>query len=152
MDGRREAFEALDQPQKRGDAAEAIIRSEFLVRDVPVLIPAFDNEPYDLVVEVDGTFLTVQCKTAYGDDDGVVRFETRSTRVTATGYERTSYIGRVTYFAVYNPVLDVVYLVDVDEAPVGTMTIRWGETHNNQRTRVNWHADYLLDAVLGARS
>lgn len=119
---------------------------------MPVLIPASDNEPYDLVVEIDGSFHAVQCKTGYGDDPGVVRFETRSTRVTATGYERTSYVGRVEYVAVYNPVLDVVYLVDVDSAPVGTMTIRWAETGNNQRTRINWHADFLLDAVLGARS
>jgi hypothetical protein len=58
-----QAFEALDEPQKRGDAAEAIIKAAFLVRDIPDLVPENDNEPYDIVVEIDGTFHRVQCKT-----------------------------------------------------------------------------------------
>lgn len=118
------------------------------MRDVPVLVPENDNEPYDIVVEVDGTFYRVQCKTGYGDSPDRITFETRSTRVKSTGYERDTYRGKADLFAVYNPVLDVVYLVDVDEAPLAAMSIRWTETKNNQTTRVNWHADYHIDAKL----
>jgi hypothetical protein len=63
-------------------------------------------------------------------------------------YERDTYRGKADLFAIYNPVLDVVYLVDVEEAPEIGMHIRWADTENNQATRVNWHADYVLDARL----
>ena len=122
-----------------------MIKAEFLVRDVPVLVPENDNEPYDLVVEVSGTFYRVQCKTGYGDAEGRVSFETRSTWVKSTGYERDTYRGKADLLAVYNPLLDVVSLVTVDAAPTTTTKIRWSETTNNQATRVNWHADYLID-------
>jgi len=54
MDGRRDAFDGLEEPQVRGDAAEAIVTAELVARGVSVLVPAYDNEPYDLVVDVDG--------------------------------------------------------------------------------------------------
>lgn len=68
--------------------------------------------------------------------EGIVRVRAR--------YQR----GKADFFALYNPVLDVVYLVAVEEVPTTGMHIRWGETKNNQTTRVNWHADYVIDAKL----
>lgn len=145
---RTETFNALSGPQKRGDATEAIVKAEFLLRDIPVLTPENDNEPYDIVIDVGGTFYKVQCKTGYGNTPGTVKFETRSTRVKSSGYERESYNGKVDLFAVYNSTLDEIYLVDVEEAAKGQMTIRWIEPRNNQAERINWHADFLLDARL----
>ncbi|MFB6360148.1 MAG: group I intron-associated PD-(D/E)XK endonuclease [Halobacteriales archaeon] len=107
---RQQSFDALDEPQKRGDAAEAIIKAAFLLRDVPVLVPENDNEPYDIVVDIDGSFYRVQCKTGYRDAPGGITFETRSTRVKSSGYERGTYRGKADLFAIYNPVKDVVYL------------------------------------------
>lgn len=148
MAERTERFRRLDEPQKRGQATEAILKSEFLVRDLPVLVPEYDNEPYDLVVEVADAFYRVQCKTAYGTDTGTVQFETVSTRATATGYERRSYEGAIDFFAVYNPGDDQAYLVGVEEAASGKMEIRLEEPKNNQRARVNWYEEYLLDTRL----
>lgn len=51
-------------------------------------------------------------------------------------------------FTIYNPVKDLVYLVDIEEAPTATMNIRWAATENNQTARVIWHADHLLAAKL----
>ena len=37
-------FEALEEPQLKGQATEAIVKSEFVVRNYSLLEPAFDNE------------------------------------------------------------------------------------------------------------
>jgi hypothetical protein len=47
-----------------GNASEAVVMAEFLKAGFPVLIPFGENSRYDLVVEADGRFLPVQCKTA----------------------------------------------------------------------------------------
>src|SRR5262249_30713483 len=47
-----------------GEVSEAIILAEFLKAGFPVLLPFGDNQRYDMVVEVGGRFLRVQCKTA----------------------------------------------------------------------------------------
>ncbi|WP_135823251.1 group I intron-associated PD-(D/E)XK endonuclease [Halorussus ruber] len=142
-------FQKLEEPQRRGDAAEAIIRAAFAVRGVTVLRPEHDNASYDFVVETDGEFYRIQAKTGYdGQSDGTVRFETRSTRVKNHGYERESYRGAIEYFAVYNPVNGDIYLVPVEITPTGSMTIRYEEPANGNWTNVNWHADYRLDSAL----
>ncbi|MFC4436385.1 MULTISPECIES: PDDEXK-like family protein [Natrialbaceae] len=52
LSDRPACYEELEEPQKRSRATEAIMQVTFVVRDVPVLVPAYDNEPYDLVIEV----------------------------------------------------------------------------------------------------
>lgn len=79
---REQHFERLTEPQRRGDAAEAIIRAAFSVRDVTVLRPEHDNAPYDFVIEIANGFHRIQAKTAYnGKNPGTAKFETRSNRV-----------------------------------------------------------------------
>lgn len=142
-------FEELEETQKRGQATEALIKAEFIVRDIPVLIPEYDNEPYDLVIEVGDTFYKIQAKTAYPDaNNETVYFETVSTRARSDGYVRSGYEGRIDFFAVHNPELNEFYLVPVAEAADGKTQIRYVEPKNNQRKGINWHEDYLLDAVL----
>jgi len=93
-----EHFEELTEPQRRGDATEAIVRMAFVVRGVTVLEPVGDNEPYDIVVDRNGEFSRIQVKTAYdGPNGGSVRFETRTTRVKSSGYERGRYDGRIEF-------------------------------------------------------
>ncbi|WP_418281378.1 group I intron-associated PD-(D/E)XK endonuclease [Halorubrum sp. DTA98] len=89
---RRDQYDRLGEPQKRGQATEAIVKAEQLARDVSVLSPEYDNDPYDLVVEVDGEFHRIQAKTAHDASiAGVVQFRTRSTRTKSDGYEREGY-------------------------------------------------------------
>ena len=148
MSRRQEAFEKLEEPQERGDAAEAIVTGELVARGVSVLVPMYDNDPYDLVLNVKNGYVRVQVKTAYLIKPGVVCFETRSTRVKSDGYERESYDGKIDYFVVYSPPTDEIYVVHIDEASRSGMWIRFVEAKNNQRSRVNWHEEYVLDARL----
>lgn len=145
MNSYSQMFETLDETQKRGQATEAILKAEFLVRDIPVLVPEYDNEPYDFVIDVGRTFYRIQAKTAYENTEGTVCFETVSTRARSDGYERDDYEDEIEYFAVYNPLLDESYLIPIDDAAQGKMEIRHQAPKNNQRQGINWHQDYLLD-------
>ncbi|WP_440766892.1 group I intron-associated PD-(D/E)XK endonuclease [Natronorubrum sp. DTA7] len=141
-------YEHLEEPQKRGRATEAIVRAAFAVCDVPVLVPASDDEPYDLVAEVGGRFYRIQCKTAYRKTAGTVAFETASTRQRRERYDRRGDDGRAEYFAVYDPINDNRYLIPVADAASGTMEIRFRAPKNGQRDGINWAEEYLFDERL----
>ena len=88
MSDRSERLASLEGPHERGQAAEAIVKSELVSRGVSVLTPAYDNEPYDVAIELGGEFHRIQIKTAFeATTDGAVRFRTRSTRTKSSGYE-----------------------------------------------------------------
>jgi hypothetical protein len=54
---------------RNGRATEALILNAFAQRDIPVLLPFGDGQPYDLVVDVGTGFVRVQCKTTWRSDD-----------------------------------------------------------------------------------
>ncbi|MFC7204579.1 group I intron-associated PD-(D/E)XK endonuclease [Haloferax namakaokahaiae] len=141
-------FDQLGETHLRGQAAEAIVKAAFLRRGIPVLVPEYDNEPYDLVIQLGDEFLRLQVKTGYDSNEGTVTFETVSTRSRANGYERSHYEDAIDYFAVYSPEVEQTYLVHIDDAASGKMQLRYEPPANNQRIGINWHEDYALDAVL----
>ncbi|MHC3439208.1 group I intron-associated PD-(D/E)XK endonuclease [Natrialbaceae archaeon A-gly3] len=145
---RSACYDRLKEPQKRGQATESIIQTAFHLHDVPVLLPAYDNEPYDLVVEIGGRYIRVQCKTAYPKSEGTVAFETVSTRRRHDGYDRRSYDGDAELFAVSDPINDYRYLVDVDDAAASKMEIRFQKPKNGQRVGINWYEEYLFETRL----
>ena len=149
MVDRSTRYENLEEPQKRGQATEAIVRAAFAVCDVPVLVPTSDDEPYDLVVEVGGRFHRIQCKTAYRKSEETVAFETVSrTRQRRERYDRRGADGRAEYFAVYDPINDNRYLVPVSDAASGTMEIRFRTPKNGQHAGINRADEYLFDERL----
>lgn len=90
MVDRSQSFQQLDEPQKRGQASEAVIKPGFTLRDIPVLVPEYDTEPCHIVVEISDRMCDIQYKTAY-EDDRTVQFETVSTRTKCSGYDRSGY-------------------------------------------------------------
>lgn len=152
MDSLRDHYQDLDQPQKRGQATETVLQAELVVRDIPVLKPAYDNEPYDFVIEVADEFYRIQAKTATETPSGTVRFETVSTRTRSNGYERDGYEGEIDFFAVFCPSRRPSYLVSIDEAATGKMELRFRAPKNNQQKGINWHEEYLLDARVSSLS
>ena len=151
MSNRSEQFASLEEPHKRGQATEAIVKSEFVSRGISVLTPAYDNEPYDLVIELGGEFHRIQIKTAFeATTDGAVRFRTRSTRTKSSGYEREGYEENIDFFAVYAPLCDNVYLIPIENASKTQMTIRYEQSKNGNVKNINWHEEYLLDEILGS--
>ncbi|WP_241658350.1 group I intron-associated PD-(D/E)XK endonuclease [Halorubrum sp. BOL3-1] len=87
------------------------MKSDLVNREIPVLTPAYDTDPYDLVIEPDDEFRRLQIRTAFeATTDGAVRFRTWSARTRSSGHEREGHDGRVDLFAVYAPACDEVSL------------------------------------------
>ena len=141
---RTTCYDNLDQPQKRGHATEAIVQAAFALRDIPVLVPTYTDEPYDLVVEVGGRFHRLECKTAYRRTAGTVAFDTASTRP-RHGCNRDGYGGRAEYFAVYDPINDGRYLVPVTTASGDTLELRFRETNRDECAGIDRTEEYLLE-------
>src|SRR5262245_60269511 len=111
---------------KVGDVSVAQVLAALVKAGKCVLLPFGDNKRYDLVIEEeDGRFWRVQCKTAYLYC-GVLKFPTCS--VDSRSMEgrtlRRGYRGEIDYFGVYSPTNDKVYLVPVEEVPIGEASLR----------------------------
>ena len=77
------AFVAHD-PNHKGNVAESVIATEAIKLGIPVLRPMQEHTRYDLLFEIGGRFLRVQCKSANLHGDVVIIHLSRS-RVTSRG-------------------------------------------------------------------
>jgi PD-(D/E)XK endonuclease len=126
-----------------GERTEAIILAEFLKVGFPVLLPFGDNQRYDLVVEVNGVFKRVQCKTARVIQSGsVLCFNARSTNPRRDG---GSYRSQADLFAVYSNHTKQVYVLAVDEVGEVGVWLRLTPAKNCQQLGVRKADDYLLE-------
>jgi hypothetical protein len=135
----------------KGNAAEAAVLHALIERDLNVLVPFGDGQPYDLVVQIPPEgFLRVQCKTARRKK-GCLVFNARTTD---HGKGRLPYVGLADLFGVYFPPTQSVYLVPVRDAQTYYGWLRLDPTRNNQRRRVKFAAEYeierwTIDALAG---
>jgi len=129
-----------------GEASEARILSELKSLGYTVLTPFGDNAKYDLVYDKDGEFIRVQVKTGKIHDSGVVKFRLRTAGHNNTdGTYRKSYTeDDIEQFAVYCPQNDSCYLIDFEDTPEATMSLRIEPSDNGQTKGVNMAEDYLL--------
>jgi hypothetical protein len=132
-------------PVDVGHRTEAAILSELVRRGYRVLLPFGVNQRYDLVLESDGQFLKVQCKTGRLRD-GVIRFKSVSVQSNTKCIRARDYAGEVDFFAVYCPENAGVYLIPTDEVTPNVNFLRVDPTRNNQSKRVRWARDYELPA------
>ena len=122
---------------------EATILGELVRRGFRVLKPFGENHRYDLVIDLDGRFVRVQCKSGRLRR-GVVNFSTASVRSNTDGRSTRGYAGEADLFVVYCPDNHGIYAVPVDEAPAGYMNLRVAPPLNKQARGVRWAADYAL--------
>jgi hypothetical protein len=135
--------------KQRGDEVESQIIADLVSRGISVSRPFGDNDKYDLVIEIDGEFIAVQCKSGNRVDGGV-RFNT-STQVSNTkdGYVREGYEDSVVeYFAVYCPELDESYWVPASEAASDKMKLRTEPTKNGQVKGINFTENFKFEDVV----
>jgi hypothetical protein len=130
-------------PVDVGTRTEATILSELVRRGYQVLLPFGQNQRYDLVLEIDGSFMRVQCKTGRLRN-GCIEFNTRSTRVNTKRTVQRDYKGQVELFMVHCLETNGIYAVPVDEASRHHGTLRIDPTANGQDKRVRWARDYEL--------
>ena len=137
--------EPSTHPVDVGQRTEAVILAELVRRGYRVLTPFGFNHRYDLVLDVDGRFVRVQCKTGRLRN-GCVVFQARSVRANRTGWFGRAYEGEVDLFVVYCPELARLYAVPIEVAPHGGGRLRIDPTANNQARGVRWAADFELPA------
>ncbi len=111
-----------------------------------VLLPWMHVLRYDLVIEEQGKFSRVQCKTGQLFR-GAVYFRPQSLRAARreTGWDRVpaGYQGEIDFFGVYCPDNTKVYLVPIEVANTrGTCFLRIDPPKNNQQKRIRWAEQY----------
>jgi PD-(D/E)XK endonuclease len=133
-----------DHPVDIGHRTEAAILARLVERGYNVLVPFGVNQRYDLVIESDGRFLKVQCKTGRLRN-GAIRFKSVSVQSNTCHTRERDYAGEVDFFAIHCPENARVYLVPADELSPN-IYLRVDPARNNQTKRIRWARDYELPA------
>ncbi len=134
-----------NHPKQKGEIAEAVVLAELLKLEFTVLLPHGDNQPYDLVVDLHGSFCRLQVRMAkLYTARGTIEFRTSRSGYNQ-GYCKTTYgPDEIDFFIAWNPDLDKVYVVPFDDAGVSMVTLRLDPTRNGQVKRTRLAVDYEL--------
>jgi PD-(D/E)XK endonuclease len=131
-------------PVDVGDRTEAIVIAALVRLGYRVLRPLSANQRYDLVLDVDGEFVRVQCKTGRLRKGAIV-FSAHSCRSNRNGIYVRSYTDEADVFLVHCPDTDRIYAVPVgDSGVLKTASLRVTPPANNQAAGIRWAADYEL--------
>ncbi len=131
----------------KGEITEAIIIAEFLKLNISVARPFGDNQPYDLIIDINGGLKKVQIKTGRLRN-GVVIFNAITSVNTLIDKRRIvrNYIGKIDYFAIYCPDTTECYLVPISECTNSQGTLRVIDTKNCQKKKIKWAKNYILSS------
>ena len=131
-------------PVDVGDRTEAIIIAALVRLGYRVLRPLSANERYDLVLDLGGAFLRLQCKTGRLRKGAIV-FSAHSCRSNRNGIHVRSYTDEADVFVVHCPDTDRIYAVPVGESGVlKTASLRVTAPANGQTKGIRWAADHEL--------
>lgn len=135
-------------PSEKGGLAELKIAAAAAELGIRVSRPITEGGRYDLIFDIDGRLVRVQCKHCCRRG-AVVVVPTRTNRTTPGGYVRGTYSAAdIDAIAGYCPELDEVYLLPIDDVAGQThVQLRLTPTRNNQAMGVKWAASYRLGAV-----
>jgi prevent-host-death family protein len=135
---------------EKGDVAEAEIAVAAIRAGCTVARPLTDHPPYDLVIEVEGRLLRVQCKWA-ALQCGVVAIRLGRCRHSPIhGYIRNSYCAdEIDALAAYCDDLNECFLVPVDLVDGrGWLSLRVDPPRNSQRAALHFAADHSLSGAI----
>ena len=141
-------------PTEKGNIAELMIAAKAVQIGIGVARPMAEGQRYDLIFDIEGRLLRVQCKWG-ALRDGVIVARNSACRLTNAGYVRSTYSpDEIDILAIYCPELDRVYAIPAHEtAGRPSLRLRVDPSRNNQSMLVNWARDYELGAIaqLGER-
>jgi prevent-host-death family protein len=132
----------------KGNVAELAIAAEAARLGIPVLKPLTEHEVYDLVFELGGRLLRVQCKWS-SRKGRVIHVHVGRCRTTKRGYVRSVYLeDEIDALATYCEDLDRCYLLPASlVAGKYAVHLRLEPPRNMQRAALNWASQYELGAV-----
>jgi hypothetical protein len=130
-------------PSMKGAIAEAVIAAGAVKAGVGVLRPVVEGLRYDLVFDVRGHLLRVQCKSGRVHNRVVV-VGTRTCRHTPSGYVRSGYSAtEIDAIAVYRAELNSCYFLPIEEvAGRSTLHLRLSAAANGQQVAVRYAAQF----------
>ena len=126
---------------RNGRITEALTLSAFAQWDVPVLLPFGEGQPYDLVVDIQGSFVRVQCKTAWRSGDRLMF----NAMATDHGHGHQSYDGLADLFGVGYPPDSSVFLVPVRDTTTRRPYLRIKPARNNQQRGIRMATDFAFE-------
>lgn len=131
-----------------GDVNELNCILAFEKRGYYTSIPFSGSCRYDVVVDINGQLLRIQCKSShyYQNDDSCIEFN--ATRSTTNTHSTKKYIyskNEIDYFYTHFDGYD--FLIPVEETSTAKI-LRLKPPKNNQLEQINIAADYLLDNVI----
>ena len=111
-----------------------------------ILIPYGDNERYDFIVDIDGKFYRIQCKTSRSRTEGTFFFECNSSNTVSGKCVHYYYTpDEIDYFATTFD--GKTYLVPVEEGK-SQIRLRLAPAANNQKSCIHWAEDYEIEKVI----
>jgi PD-(D/E)XK endonuclease len=140
----------MHDTNRKGNIAEAVIAAEAMKLGVDVIKPVGEHTRYDLIFDVRGQLLRIQCKWVPLKDDVVV-VRLVSCRYAGGGRQiRTFYTSEeVDAVAAYCQQLDECYLLPVEMLDgMRALHLRVAPPKNGQRAQLNWAADYRLSGAV----
>ena len=134
----------------KGAIAETAVAHQALKLGFDVYKPVNEGTRYDLIIDVDGRLIRVQCKWARRHGD-VVTVQCCSSRRSRTGHIKRGYTSEeIDAFGVYCPDEDRCYFLPIEHFPQQrAIRLRLRPTRNNQRLRICWADDHDFAARLG---
>ena len=139
----------------KGAIAEQAVMLEAARLGMEAMKPSIEGRRYDLVIDTNQRLLRVQCKWAV-QDGGIIRARIATSRLTPTGYVRTTYSAdEIDGFALYCDATRECFWLPIEEFAGQTYVhLRTSPPRNGQRLLVKFAADYPFGAVaqLGERS
>ena len=139
---------------RKGLAAHLAIAQRLIELGFEVLQPVGNHLRYDLAYYILASsgeraqLVRIQCKSARLSKDGTCLFFNTFNLGGEGKRQRRGYHGQAEYFGVYSHELRKVYLIHVDECPVGDTSLRLidtGSTRKNQYSSgVRWAKDYEI--------
>lgn len=130
---------------ERGSLSEGIILAEALRCGFTVSVPWGNKARYDLILEIEGELIKIQCKTGKLVNDSI-RVKLTSSYLTSSGSVMHGYTKQdVDYFAIYCPQNNKKYLLPISEV-VGqkSINLRISQTNRNYMSGTKYADDYIF--------
>lgn len=142
-------FVLRESSNHKGAIAEAKIAAAAIELGIPVLKPITEHGRYDLVFEVEGRLLRIQCKWATRKGD-VIAVHVAGSYLSPHGYVRSPYTeAEIDAVAAYCASLERVYLLPVEMvAGKHHIHLRLATPKNNQRAGLNWAQSLELSGAV----
>lgn len=127
--------------KEKGELSQLNLELKLLQRGYTILEPFGDSQRYDFVVEKDGKFERIQCKTGRLRGGSVVFSSCSSNHRNGKKYP---YANQIEYFGIYCPDLDSCYLIpEKSVTNKDTCRLRVDMPRKNN-SRFIWARDYIL--------